>query len=884
MSTRRTAVIAIHGVGDHLPFVQARRVADMLENLKDGPGHPRYTAFSESTERINVSPVKVAGHAFAPATAPAPAPGVNQRRTWGPLDALYQSKREIEPPAEAQPCSLDHLFMEGQLAEYKGDGPENTYEVLRLEGKRLASAPVGPEGRSGSASDLPEEEIHIYDMFWSDLSGVGAGGLRIFGELYQLLFHLTSVGVNNIKAAGISLRAQTKCAAAWDRFSQAQTVAAALLAWPIPLLNLIVAGLAAGLLVASALSWLSPVKEAAASFLIIVLLATATAGFALSRKGMVGAAAFRLPVIALFVLGAATGLLAWKPVAEALQGMEFVPEASEWVVMATVLAASAVVIWRIVIAYDKRRPGTRRGFAWIAGLLAFVFLLHIAAAMAGFFQVPLGYAAITWDIRLIETSFWLLIGSWSLFWLATVAAFVFGSLAVQSTEGAARERARRINWTARLTLGLPSVLFLLITFAGWTGILRLAQPILPPLQYQPLYGSPQSIYAWADNALLNGGVAYVPVLLLLVCVAGVITAWAIFPSVLAELSPPRGRGPKLQEQSQAMGSWLDHGFQFMRWAGRALYLGVMLLPASALLLAFDVYAAYQTDQGSPLQGFADRIRPFSATLGAIVTGASVGLLGFGGRFSKLALGFRPFVRVALDVDNWLREHPRDSNPTARICGRYASLLRHIGQWQGSDQRGYDSLIIFAHSQGTVITSDLLRFLHIEAVHAGSYQAYDPTLAWLDKTPVTLFTVGCPLRQLYGLRFPFLYGYALDGIQRGLLPDPRDSGLQLWVNAYRTGDYIGRYLWRDQPWLPVGEFSSSTWDPAQNIPKNLFQRDRRVEFSIGPGAHLHYWDSTAEPIAEMLDVLIAVRPKAEPSEDLKKSPDIAVPMSRGSSGP
>jgi hypothetical protein len=37
---------------------------------------------------------------------------------------------------------------------------------------------------------------------------------------------------------------------------------------------------------------------------------------------------------------------------------------------------------------------------------------------------------------------------------------------------------------------------------------------------------------------------------------------------------------------------------------------------------------------------------------------------------------------------------------------------------------------------------------------------------------------------------------------------------------------------------------------------VWQQGGRVEFSIGPGAHTHYWDSTAEPIAETLDVLIA----------------------------
>jgi len=31
---------------------------------------------------------------------------------------------------------------------------------------------------------------------------------------------------------------------------------------------------------------------------------------------------------------------------------------------------------------------------------------------------------------------------------------------------------------------------------------------------------------------------------------------------------------------------------------------------------------------------------------------------------------------------------------------------------------------------------------------------------------------------------------------------------------------------------------------------------RSEFSLGAGAHTHYWDATAGRIAEMMDVLIA----------------------------
>ena len=32
------------------------------------------------------------------------------------------------------------------------------------------------------------------------------------------------------------------------------------------------------------------------------------------------------------------------------------------------------------------------------------------------------------------------------------------------------------------------------------------------------------------------------------------------------------------------------------------------------------------------------------------------------------------------------------------------------------------------------------------------------------------------------------------IAPGALPDPAELGLTAWVNAYRSGDYVGRSLW------------------------------------------------------------------------------------------
>jgi hypothetical protein len=135
-------------------------------------------------------------------------------------------------------------------------------------------------------------------------------------------------------------------------------------------------------------------------------------------------------------------------------------------------------------------------------------------------------------------------------------------------------------------------------------------------------------------------------------------------------------------------------------------------------------------------------------------------------------------------------------------------------------------------------------------------------------------MGCPLHQLYGLRFPFLYGWArnevpdnapapgpLPDIGQGEAPRPASAGVERWINAYRSGDYIGRYLWRggkdSYRWEPATTDYEQEWDPPAGKPEfvSADKAGSRIEFCIGPGAHTHYWDHTGGLIAEVLDRII-----------------------------
>lgn len=347
---KRIAVVAVHGVGDHPPFLTAREIGDLLANLEYKPDNsPRYAPFTEVTKRINVRPVKLAdrkrGFDWTDEAL--------QRNTWGPMDALARAVYRGWSNATARisgvdnaPDSLDHLFLKGQLIEYKGEAPEDTYQCLRLEGKRVAPAPAkggrtpspptpdtagimtsglrahglalpsepaesataGSQADQDSAAPGNQEKIvHIYEMYWSDLSQLGSGITRILGELYQLLFHLGSVSVNNVLAGAIQFHG-TPAGERWRRFSQAQWFAAAMLAWPIPLLSLLMAAAVPLIVIVSLIrSHLSNQGEFLVLDVLVTLLAIGGAGLALKSLAKVRMRAYRLPLPLLTLAGIAVG-------------------------------------------------------------------------------------------------------------------------------------------------------------------------------------------------------------------------------------------------------------------------------------------------------------------------------------------------------------------------------------------------------------------------------------------------------------------------------------------------------------------------------------------------------------------------------------------------
>ena len=310
--------------------------------------------------------------------------------------------------------------------------------------------------------------------------------------------------------------------------------------------------------------------------------------------------------------------------------------------------------------------------------------------------------------------------------------------------------------------------------------------------------------------------------------------WLFFPCVHAETTTGVQSGGKTtgidvnaQKRSLKLGITLSESFRFIRWA--TLCLLVLSIPMYAVIYVCAVFSI-QTNQHWYWLSIVCKVSTYSVWI--------VGLFFFAmvtGLLQRSTTVLHAVTDIAIDVANWLRLNPRDNNPCSRISARYVSLLRYISNRKDADGTAYyDGVVIVAHSLGSVISAEVLRHLQ---------KHEDKSLEALNRggLPIYLFTFGSPLRQLLGLRLPHLYGWSFDEremadddqLDDDRLPDPeRLLSVREWVNAYCSGDYVGRALWFD-------DRKSSAWDTQ------LRESTGRREFCVGAGAHTRYW--SLEPL-------------------------------------
>jgi hypothetical protein len=346
--------------------------------------------------------------------------------------------------------------------------------------------------------------------------------------------------------------------------------------------------------------------------------------------------------------------------------------------------------------------------------------------------------------------------------------------------------------------------------------------------------------------------------------------WWALPSVFSEnyrqrdeKKPPR---PTTNAVSLRFGTWLSRGLDATSVITFLFWIAIFLVPPLFLPGVTPWKWFHATND------LANFIAKKLGT-GTQITEWIVKSFAVGGASAVVAIAVKygsPVLGAILDVDTYLRNLPDDATPRAKIMERFVSLLRYIARYRDADGRPYDSVVIVAHSLGSLISADLLRFLK---------ECGDPELKVLGlagagvsekpKISIKLLTMGSPIRQLLNRFFPYLYDWVRDEPDNGLrplpaptaappaitaatLPDPRELGLETWANVYRSGDYVGRSLWLDEWYCRTAGLPASG-----KYPQPLYRATAagREEACIGAGAHTRYWDDTAPDVAEILNELI-----------------------------
>ncbi len=833
---RKVAVIAVHGISDQQPFESARSMADLL--LAEEVEQSQYTPFKERKIRIPVAPLKPQAEVQIEEILPWKSPderGEYMRKlmTGKPIDSDHPT---------AKP---DYLFMRDQVSQYE---KRSVYETIRLE------------GQCGSGDD--KIQVDIYEMYWADLSRLGTGFVRIFGEFYQLLFHLSSLGRLSVDLARVEnqdIGSLQSVRNLWAWYSGAQVWAVRFLSLFFPILNLC-------LLVAALMSLPAAIPSeystGAASISTGLIVIAIYVRYALTKSGKTSFFRWWAVPLLIFVYGSLT-------VQELVSGWlqhRIVLGSYRWLAVECAVLLSAAIWLVLVKPYSRRRPGADKftiGVAVPLGLLALFFLFNVPDSPKGIMVASL---------RMIESIYALLLWGWLAFlafYFATLGLSFFSirsisqqaTISPQDNSAERKDRAKRAARIARLSLALPTILFSFLTLFLWAAIARLASNVLPKEEfYEPiwLFKQVQPTFSPSDFAkqlTVFSASSLVLVTIILTLIAIALMLWALLPSVLTEIFPPNSKDLN-NVYAEGLGNWMTHGFKLIVYpATLIISFGIPLLFLLGTLDGLFLLWGNQSLVSLPTFFTKFGADTILSLIAGVLTASATSLIAFGRQLDKLALGLRVVLDALLDVDNYLRLHPLDNNPSARIYARYASLLRYISKEK------YDVVIIVAHSQGTVITADLLRFLKIEKEFRTGPNP-EPELDNLG--PIHLFTMGSPLRQLYSFAFPHLYPWMLNGnhdqhdrkqpsenLLYGLKPTPNELlSVKTWTNAFRSGDYVGRYLWQadgaPKQWHKV--------DPKNScISENSTKTQR--EFCLGAGAHTHYWDKTAPEIARELDRLI-----------------------------
>ena len=756
------AVIAVHGVGDPLTGQTSARMADLLLSGDAADRDVMAGGFEASEIRIPV-------HTDWPAGEPS----------------------KTDDPSVAH--SREAL---GGLQEAPAMPP---YRTFRRSGTLQANG------------DRPRP-VHLYELSWADLSRAPGLLAQVVLNLYQLAFHLAVLGRKAVGLADAeaSPAASPDAPARDDRSQDTDKATSAklidvsdrlhrlsqwLLPTNIPVLNLFTLAAILPLLGL----YLPTGMDGAVGAAILgfgVLAATTYLGIRRVRHGPLGS------VIIALVYGLAMLFLSTEARLAFIGGV-------------ILLAATGLAVWASMAIVRSRPKRLQQSVDIIVVLVAFLWSYGLWSA----YDAQGGddpYALILLASALVVHGLFLLLQvAWTLLWWVLMGVWLAWAM-LRLTGTPAAHRSARALYTGALGLTLSATVFFMLTIVLWAALLEqfsvtlTARELTFEVPFPLLYWSvtdvsgamPLEIYAQSLFRLTTGDGANGFLLALVVC--GLLAAAAMLPSAWYESRPGDLRHRTDPNATRRLGAWLDDGFFAL-----AVAAGVLVAAFVWLGLGYQPWLANLTWLQGVLVG-----QELVKGLGATLAGAIPLVLFFRTRLPRTA---RNAVDILLDVDSWLRQIPGDVSPRGRILARYLSLLQAVAA--RDDCR---TIVIIAHSQGTVITADLLRLLKKNSELADQ--------VFGERRPrIRLVTAGSPLRQLYARRFPHEYAWVEGDAGSG--PDLADfPGVERWLNLYNSGDYVGRALWANGPEEP--------WDPRISP---LGPNEPTRDLLLGLGAHTHYFD-------------------------------------------
>jgi hypothetical protein len=868
---RRVAVIAVHGVADQAEGDSARRVADLLRVADPAA----YSTFTEERFRFEVEEV-LRAH-------PGPAKRTGALELREPIDFAPEDstadRREVLGPR----------FAELALAtsEEPGGGAR--------EPARWVDSSLTARGRRLSPDDGRSIDVDVFELYWADLSRFRGSVARFLGQTFQLLVHLLTLGREALKTAdevepqrrvpsasasdadatdapdttGAAVTARA-AGGAWKLLTAAHRTAHRLFTLAVVPLNLLLL-----FLVPLALVSYLPRRVSHALFMVTVTAAALSWGALRARRSALRG--WLAPSLALGSAGFASALVLVLAIRRTPVGAGFTgPLRGEidplFVVCALLAFAGFAALGR---AYARHRPFADRATATLGGATFVTLALgEVAGALAP------DWAGLHWSqapsahrvFWIAEIPLAMLVAAWILFAAAGLICALAHLAFVLRGDRAHWAGHRRAATTARITLVTPAAL---LFFGGFTVWALLGPPVarLDKAPFEPLFVSgwvmapsppglgerdgtvhvdlrlrpestgepgdgpatrPALLVDWVQHLIALSGTSLMRAIIVVLAALFVILALPVVPGAVSDLSD-RARSAW---NSFSMGRGFDDGLKLARWAGDAFF--VVFLGGTALALLCSI----RVDSLGSVPEWARPSREIARWIGWLGGSAALSLatvFALGRRVTRLAERSSPLLDVLLDVDNHLRVSPPGArgNSRARIVARALGLLREI------DRRGYDRVVVVAHSQGTAVVADLLR----QAVHRRFVDPADPAAAVIDRLRARglhLLTMGSPLRQLYHLRFPHLYGWVAEA-------DITTLEVASWTNLYRTGDFIGRALWPGD--------DASTYAPGERpggVRREVSGRTLPSacrDVCLGSGGHNRYWDSSAPEVALAIDRLI-----------------------------